>query len=451
MRFVLLFSTVALASCGVTTIDPDARASVSSRYGTEPWMASAAPDLDWWSRVGDAQLTRLITLARASSPDLKSAAANVLAARATFRQTGSDLYPDVTGELSRSVSDGEETVRVTTKTGLVDASWEVDLFGRSRAAAQGDRVRVRAEEASYAGAYVSLSAEIADGYIRYRACRLIEEVYRSAVASQGETLRATDDLVAAGMSPPADLSLARANVASSRISLEGQRADCTVIAQTIATAAGISQSDARAILASGSGLPSARPFRVSSVPADQLRQRPDVAASELDVAAALLDMRVARADLYPSLTLGGSVTVTDPSSWTFGPALSLPIFDGGRRRAAVRLANAQALSAAESYRATIYTAVGEVEEALTRLSAASGNLSSAETLVSEYQDYFEAIDTDWEAGGATLLDREEARRQVQSAQITRISQREALLRQWVALYKAVGGGWTRPAQTANGA
>ncbi|ARC89008.1 efflux transporter outer membrane subunit [Rhodovulum sp. MB263] len=451
MRFTLLIPTVTLAACSVATIEPDARVALAERYGTAAPEASETLDLEWWSQVGDPQLTRLLAKARDSSPDLRTAAANVLAARATVAQTGADLYPGVTGEVSTTVSDGQGTARSTSNAGLVDASWELDLFGRTRAATGADALRARSEEVSFAGAYVSLAAEIADGYVRYRACRMVEAVYRDAVSSQAQTLRSTEDLVAAGISAAADLSLARANVASSRISLETQKADCNVIAQTIATAAGMPQSEVRSILSSGGGLPTARAFKVSSVPADLLRQRPDVVAAELDFSATLLDVDVAKADLYPSLTLGGTVTATDPSSWSFGPALSLPIFDGGRRRAAVRTANEQALASAESYRSTVFTAVGEVEEALTRLSTASKNLSNAATLVSEYQAYFDAIDDDWEAGGASLLDREEARRQVQSAMITRITQRESLLRQRIALYKAVGGGWSRRTQTTNGA
>jgi outer membrane protein, multidrug efflux system len=142
--------------------------------------------------------------------------------------------------------------------------------------------------------------------------------------------------------------------------------------------------------------------------------------------------------------LSGSVTASDPESWSFGPALSLPILDGGASLAGVRLANANALTAAESYRTATLTAVSEVEGALTRLAAARANLSSAQNLVSHYQAYFDTVDRDWKAGGATLLDREEARRQLQAARITRISQSEAVLVQWITLYKAVGGGWLAP-------
>lgn len=120
------------------------------------------------------------------------------------------------------------------------------------------------------------------------------------------------------------------------------------------------------------------------------------------------------------------------------------------------ISNAEALSAAETYRSTVLSAVEEAENALTKLNTASRNLGSARTLVEQYTLYFAAIDEEWKAGGISLLDREDARRQLQSAKLTQISQRETMLRQWIALYKSVGGGWNRPpkppklADTANG-
>lgn len=127
---------------------------------------------------------------------------------------------------------------------------------------------------------------------------------------------------------------------------------------------------------------------------------------------------MAQADLYPSLSLGGSITLTNPQSWSFGPALSLPIFDGGARRATVQSANAAALLAAESYRATVLSAVAEVEGALTRLNAAERKGVNARTAANEYQRYFSAVDAKWAAGGESLLEREVVRRQVQDSQLT---------------------------------
>ncbi|MFD1796937.1 efflux transporter outer membrane subunit [Paracoccus aurantiacus] len=446
MRFQYAFvAALSVAGCDVPTVEPRPQQAVAAQFTSAVPRSGPALDMNWMTKFGDASLTQLLRLAAQSSPDLRTAAANVLSARAQAGQTAADLYPSVTGQASGTRSGGDDQATGNSHSGLVDASWEVDMFGKLSNSTRADRLRARAEEYDFAGAYVTLAAEVGDAYIEYRACRASEAVYRDAVASQKQTLSSTQELAGSGLSADSELALARANVSSAEISLADQAADCEVVAQSLATLVGAPQNQVRSILGTGSALPIVKGFRVTSVPSDMLRQRSDVAAAEANFAAELLDMKVAKADLYPSLTLDGSVTVTDPSSWSFGPALDLPIFDGGQRREAVRGANADAILAAETYRSTVLTAVEEVENALTRISAASSNVQTAGAMVGQYQEYFNTADEEWRVGWSTLLDREEARRQVQTAQLTQISQRETVLRQWIALYKAVGGGWSRPA------
>jgi NodT family efflux transporter outer membrane factor (OMF) lipoprotein len=445
----LIAALVLLTGCSVPTLTPDASQAPSARFSSAVPQAQARLEIDWWSRINDAQLTELLVLAQTGSPDLRTAAAQVMAARARAGQDAAAQWPNLTGQASVTETDSNAGSRTRTKAAGLDASWELDLFGRASKAAKAERLRAKAEDYAYAGAYVSLSAEVADTYVQYRACRMIEAVHRDAVASQAETIAATERLVSAGLRAESDLALARASRASARISLDSQVADCRVLAQTLAVLTASPQDRVDAILAKGYGLPPVKGFRVAEVPADMLRQRPDIAGAELTFAAALLDLGVAKADLYPALTLGGSVSLAEPTGWSFGPALTLPILDGGQRRAAVRTANAGAITAAEAYRSAVLAAVAEAEGALTRLNAASRNLGSARTLVTEYDAYFAAIDADWRAGRVSLLEREDARRQVQTARIMQISQQLALSRQWIALYKAMGGGWQRPPTSSN--
>ena len=445
----LIAAFVLLAGCSVPTITPDATQATSARFSSAVPQEQATLDIDWWSQIGDPQLTELLFLAQTGSPDLRTAAAQVMAARARAGQDAAALWPSLTGQASVKAADSETTPRTETKAAGLDASWELDLFGRASKASKAERLRAKAEDYAYAGAYVSLSAEVADTYVQFRACRMIEQEYRDAVASQAETIDATTRLVGAGLRAESDLALARASRASAQISLDTQVANCRVLAQTLAVLTGSPQDQVDAILAKGYGMPKAKGFRVADVPADMLRQRPDIAGAELTFAAALLDLGVAKADLYPSLTLGGSISLADPTGWNFGPALSLPILDGGQRRTAVRTANASAITAAEAYRSTVLAAVAEAEGALTRLTAALRNLGSAGTMVKEYDVYFAAIDADWRAGRVSLLEREDARRQVQTARTTQISQQLVLSRQWIALYKAMGGGWQRPSASSN--
>ena len=440
----LALALILMTGCSVPIVAPDARQAVPSSYSSTVPPSQAALDVDWWSRTGDQQLTELLALARAGNPDLQSAAAQVMAARARAGQDAAALWPDATGQVAATDADSDTTARSRTRTATLDASWEIDLFRRASRTADAQRSRATAESHAYAGANVSLAAEVADTYVQYRACRMTEQVYRDTVTSQTETVEATSALTTAGLRAGSDQALARANQASARISLASQAADCRVLALSLSVLAGASQDRIDAILAKGGGIPQAKAFRVSDVPADMLRQRPDIAEAEMKLAANLLDLGVSEADLYPALALNGKVQLTDPSGWSFGPALSLPIFDGGQRRAAVRVANAEAIVSAETYRGAVLSAVAEAESALTRLNTAQKNLAQAGTLVAEYGTYFAAVDADWKAGRISLLDREEARRQVQSARITQISQQLALTRQWIALYKAMGGGWQRP-------
>jgi len=428
-----------LAGCSPVLPAPDAQQPVAPSYATPVPQAQAALDMDWWSQTGDAQLTALLAQAHAANPDLRMAAAQVMAARARAGQDAAGLWPSVSGQAAVTANDTAQT-----RSAALDASWEIDLFRKTLHAAEAERLRADAEATAYAGAYVSLSAEVADLYLQYRACRLTEHVYRDAVTSQTDTTDATSGLATAGLRAGSDLALARAGQASARISATSQAAECRVLALSLGSLTGAPQDQVDAILAKGGDLPRTRAFRVSTVPADILRQRPDIAEAEAKFAASLLDLGVAQADLYPALSLNGSLTLTGEKGWSFGPALSIPILDGGQRRAAVRVADADAIVAAETYRGKVLSAVAEAETALTRLNTARANLAQAGTLVAEYDTYFAAVDTDWQAGRVSLLDREEARRQVQSARISQISQRLLEARQWIALYKALGGGWQRP-------
>ena len=440
--FPSLAAVMLLTACNVPIVEPQPRQLVSARFTAGAPQAGNMLDANWWAQFGDPQLSELMTLARANNPDLRSAAASVMKARALAGQTAADLYPQATGTASSTAAGAEGVRREITNSGSLDASWEIDLFGRTRLNTRSARMSAAAEEAAFGGAYVSLSAEVADYYVQYRACQQIESLYRAALASQRDTRGVTRELTEAGIVPDSDRALADAYVASAAISLESQTADCRVLAQSLAVSVGIAQGQADAILGRGSsGIPRAQAFRVTAVPADALRQRPDVIEAEFAFASAMLSLGAARADLFPSLTLGGTITATNPATWQFGPALSLPIFDAGKRRAAVSSSNADAIIAGETYRRTVLSAVAEVEGALTRLRAAQRNEANAREAVAGYRTNLEAVDNNWRIGFDTLLSREEARRSLQNAQVTEVQQRAAEVRQWIALFKALGGGW----------
>jgi NodT family efflux transporter outer membrane factor (OMF) lipoprotein len=187
-------------------------------------------------------------------------------------------------------------------------------------------------------------------------------------------------------------------------------------------------------------------FELKAVPAEVVRQRPDVASRERDLAAASAAIGVAEANRYPSLKLAGSLGFSDgggssASTWSFGPSLSLPLFDGGARSAAVDGARASYEIAYAQWRNTVRNAVTEVEKTLVQLDNTGQRTLQAEGAAREYRRYLTGADAQRQAGTISLLTFEEARRQALAAQLELIGLQRDKVIHWVALYKALGGGW----------
>lgn len=422
-------------------------------HATLPHEGRTTDIMSWWSTFNDPSLTSLIGYAQAENPSIGSAAADIEKARATLGSARAGQLPGLTGSgsVTRSGTDGHASNRVadsTTSSGGLDASWEIDLFGKNRQTSEAARLRVHKQIANWHEARVSLAAEVADYYVQYRACRQLENAYRMELASQQETIRATKTAADSGLSATSDLSLARATAASSSSTLTAQRAECEVVIKSLTQLTGGDEVRVRQLLAkSKAGIPTPKNLRIAAVPAEALRQRPDVGALELEVAASIADIGAAKADLYPSLSLGGSITISSSTltgaaaPWSFGPALTIPVFDGGSRRASVKNAVANYDTAVADYKSGVLSAIAEVETALVRVDSTRRRIGDASGAARNYRDYFNSIDANWKAGGASLLDREEARRSAQSAEITLIEIRRDAVRYWIALYKALGGGW----------
>ncbi|WP_170942317.1 TolC family protein, partial [Noviherbaspirillum denitrificans] len=183
-----------------------------------------------------------------------------------------------------------------------------------------------------------------------------------------------------------------------------------------------------------------------------LSQRPDVFAAEREVAAAAAEIGGARAQRFPRLSLSGSIgranfrsggVDADLSTWSIGPlAMSLPLFDGGRRAANVEAAEARYEAAAAAYRARVRQAVREVEEALVNLQSTAARGEDARISVEGYRTSFTATEARYKAGLASLVELEEARRNRLTAENALVALERERRSAWVALYRAAGGGWT---------
>ncbi|WP_235654555.1 efflux transporter outer membrane subunit [Sphingobium yanoikuyae] len=455
---------VMLSAC---TVGPDYREprplTPSSWAAPRPGDSDAGSLTSWWDRFDDPTLTLLQQLADASSPTLAQAVARIDQARATLTSRRAEGRPSVTGSASYTHSEqrlgtGEQSITINNDGVQAggDASWQIDLFGKVRRNTRAARARVEAREGDRDAARVSLAAEVADTYIQYRGCEQLSALYRQQAQSQGETARLTRISANAGFIAPADAELTEASAASVSSSLTDQTAQCDLLVKSLTSLSGLEEAALREMLAPRAGvLPEPTAFEVAAVPADVLRQRPDIASSERELAAASEEIGVAVADLYPSLSLGGSLsTGSGARSWSFGPSLSLPIFDGGRAKAGVRSARAAYALQLATWQEAARAAVLEIEQALVRLDAARARQADAARAAQGYQANFAAIERLRVAGSTSMIERESARRNALDAQRTLVDLRIAQARYWVALYKAVGGGWNADitfVPSANGA
>ena len=307
---------------------------------------------------------------------------------------------------------------------------------------------IAAREADWHDARVSLTAEVATDYVDYRACRIKQAYYEEQAASQERSDALTQLSARIGFTAPADARLTEASTASTRATALAQATECEVLVKTLVALTGIEEVPLRRTLAQDQpALPRTEGLRVETVPADLLRQRPDIVAAERALASTSALIGVAEAARWPSLTLSGSVSLakTQGSSltapWSFGPALTLPIFDGGTISANIKSARADYDSALATYRQTVRDAVMEVEQALVRLDSVAERETALQKSAEGYRAYFKATEQNRKAGGASVLDLEPARRSAITTEIRLIELQQNRLEYWIALYKAVGGGW----------
>lgn len=423
---------------------------------------------DWWRQFDDPLVAKLVALAEADSPSLTKAWAAIEKARATLTTARADGLPSLSGSASstrarqQSTTSGSLATSTTSSAGL-DAAWEIDLFSKVRRNTEAAEARADARVADWHDARVSLAAEVADTYVQFRGCELLADAYERERVSSDKTEKATAVSVHAGFSAQSDGALARASLASTTATLLSQRAQCDLLVKSLDDLTGLDEPALRRLLSDGKGtdaesgghrLPVPAGLDVRSVPADTLRQRPDLASLERELAASSAEIGAAQADLYPSLSLSGSISVSATpgtstlTTWSLGPSLSIPLFDAGKRRAAVVTARANYQTALASFRQGVRTAVKEVERALVNLDSATRRVDEAQRAADDYRRYFQATESNWRAGLESLLTLEEARRSALSAEITLITVQRDRVEYWIALYKALGGGW-RPAAPAS--
>lgn len=457
-----LFCAVVLSACTVATPPTDlALKAPSSWQAAVPSAADARTEalLQWWSRLEDPVLASLVAQAQSASPTIAQAFARVQQARANLVAAGGARQPSLTGSLtaSRSVSFTTGMMAANMLSVGGDAAWELDLFGALRHGVSAARARAEGAGLAWHDARLSVAAEVADTYAGLRACEQLAQVYDDDATSQERTTALTDEKVRVGFESPANGALADAARAQSRERAVAQRAQCDLAVKALVELTGLDEPVLRERLRPGPArLPTPAPFGLEALPAQVLAQRPDVAVAARDLSAAAYDAGVAEAQRYPNVRLAGSVSAglvrlggetSDMVTWSLGPSVSVPLFDGGKRRAQAEAALAAYAEREAVFEQRLRRAVREVEEALVNLDAAQRREADAATAARSYRRYFESTEERWRLGAGSMMDMEEARRAALGAQATHVGVQRERVGAWIALYRALGGGWRADAPT----
>lgn len=465
----------ALAGCaavGPDYVAPELSAvDVPSKWTsrTDPVIQPALPDTgqvatqQWWSQLSDPVLDRLVTKAFETSPTLEGAIARLGQSRAMFAQTNASAMPVATAGAGSQYAATNSTGAAFNESWLsMNASWEIDLFGAVRRGIEGATARTGAQLASLADARVTLSADVTDAYLSYRACQSYVMLSEQDVASREATEKLTAASVKEGFTAPYQAIRSRASVAEAKTQLAANRAYCERQENLLTRLAGIPRPELMEILAERpTGLdrmPVPKHFSIA-IPSQALMQRPDIRQAERNIAAESADIGLAEADRYPRLALSGTLGhslsgtsgggVLSFGTWSLGPSLSLPIFDGGRRAAAVEKARSRYEEALANFKAKTRSAIQEVEDALTRYAAASERAENARLSASQYQRFFDSVEVRYREGASNLLELEDARRVMLSARQTLLSVQQERLQAWVALNRATGGAAQYEAESTN--
>lgn len=456
-----LAASALVGACSVSRPPTDLPVELPERWMAPPLAHQGSTQAldDWWARFDDPVLSDWIARAQRHSPDIASARAQVFAARAALAGAEAQGRPQVNAVAiaNRGVTDATTPLGTTLSAGF-QASWTVGLWGESAARVDSAQARQDAAGAGWHEARVLVASEVAQLYFGQRLCRQQLAVALNDRDSRRVTAESNDVTERAGLSAPADAALARASAAEGVARWRSQEAQCERQIKSIAAITAQPEAEVRRQLGGApdlnAWLASGRVeqlLAVNAVPAEVLRQRPDVYRAQRELVAASEDVGVAHAALRPGLTLQGSVLRNrfsgggldfTANSWSIGPiTLSLPLLGRGALHASADSAQARYEAAASAYAGTLRQAVAEVEQSLVTLSGLSERLAATETAVAGYTRSFEATEARYRVGFANLSQLEEARRLKLNADSSAVALQQERLDAWLQLYVALGGGF----------
>ncbi len=447
----------ACSSCALQAVKPAAPvvppAFEQTASGDAPW-----PDGTWYHGFASQELDSLVALAQDNSLDVAAAAARVKQADARARQAGAALLPQVDANGSGTQFAGGThgtTAHELDWSAVLSASYEIDFWGKNRAASNSANALVNASRSDFATVRITLSNAVATSYFEVLSLRERIALARLNLDAARSVLRFTEARHDAGSVGEAELAAQRAAVASSELIVpQLQQQEVEALA---ALALLVGRAPEGFTVAADRLDALAEPPLAAGLPSELLRRRPDLITSEYNLQAAHADLIVARAALFPSLSLTATGGVANPAvnaavnvlagtgwSLTAGASLVQTIFDAGRRRAVIQEATAKQEELVANYQSSILSALVDVEKALAAIHYLELQKEPQQRNVDQSERAFQGTQMRFREGAGEYLAVLESQRTLFAARDQLSQYKLARLQALLGLCKALGGGWQYP-------
>jgi multidrug efflux system outer membrane protein len=466
-RTMLMVGCAVLSAC---MVGPDYRRpgapSPTEFYGADSRILNRAePEIRWWAQLGDEQLNELIIRSIRHNHDLRVARANLRAARAVLEGQRYQLFPIVTagGGVTRQKfseaggttgfgagAGGFDRTQTFYDAGL-DASWELDFFGRIRRSIEALAADYDAFRAQQYAVFISVAAEVARTYVELRGAQYQLAVAQRNARNQEQTFELTQTLFEGGRGTALDIARARAQLATTLATIPPLEAEVARTIHRLSVLVGRPPSALRAELTEPERLPHIPIIVHIGDPASLLRRRPDIFAAERRLASATARIGVQVADLFPRVALIGSFGYTSTSiedlleessqEYAFGPRLSWAAFDLRSVRARIRATEAQASGRVALYQRTVLRALEETQNAIVRYTREIVRRDRLQVAARASQRAARLARVRYRGGVDSFINVLDAERRLLEAQTQLALSETQATRALVALYKALGGGW----------
>ncbi|SDX46303.1 outer membrane protein, multidrug efflux system [Albimonas donghaensis] len=396
----------------------------------------------WWLDYGDPMLESLVVAGVGANLTEAAARERIAQARANLRATGINAALDGGLDASALRSGGDEVSTTGTGAGALGAALVVDLFGGIRRGRESAEASLDSGLADVETARLAWLAELVAAYSDARFNQAALALTRAAIASRQETVDITRRQLEAGAATEYGVATAEALLDTARANLPAYAALFNANVFAIATLLDAPAGPLLARMQAGAPqlrAPSGDP--VIGVPADLLRNRPDLRAAEADLHAAVADVGVAEAALYPSITLTGDLSLNAGSSgWSFGPTLSLPVFNRGALEASRDAQVSLARQAEIAWRAAVVDAVADVQVAQSNLDQYRRRATALRRAADSYGRALDLARVNYREGAITLLDLLVTDGSAVTARINQASAVNDAAKEWAALQIALGAG-----------